>query len=955
MLGAQHGLTNSILRIMFFLLIIGIMHMAARSETITVKYAFEYPEMSAVMIGDKIYDQVSISGLTNSGQAGEPNLPVKDAHILVPFGSEVVDIQAVASRRIKIDGNFFVEPTQKAYPISIDPLTINPEESKENIYKSIYPYPSNRIERVAVQTFRGYRILVLNLYPVEYIPSRRELFYYPEITINIQTQESDNKSNLYRGLDIDSEEIKARIDNAGALLSYGNTQHKATKSYELLIITTSILQEYFLPLKDYHDTTGILTDLLTIEQIGANDPDIIRDYIKDRYLNDGIEYVLIGGDDDVISAKDLYVEAWSYVENIPADLYFGCLDGTFNYDGDSRWGEPTDGEGGGDVDLMAEVFVGRAPVGTPAEAYTFAEKTIRYLNSNHAYLSKSLLVGEELGHPGIQQYGAYLLAKLIDSSSSNGYRTIGIPSNLYSIDSLYDRDWPGHYWPASEIIARINAEQHFINHMGHSNATFNMKLTPADIGLLNNDNLALIYSQGCFAGSFDSANDCMAEQFTVKTSSGAFAALMNARYGWKEFFKHVNTTDGPNQRFQREFWDAIFNPEEDMPELGRANQDSKEDNLYRINEGAMRWVYYQMNLFGDPTVRFKRFTSLAFEFPSGLPLIGAANQQTVFEMTVTGIYGGTPVAASGQLHYSINGEEFQTTSLTELSLNNYEVILPAIGCDDAIELYFSAEEAQRGRIYYPRPDSPFVFAVIDSVVTIFSDDFESANNWTVTGGQWNRGLPTGGGGEYGRPDPTEGFNGPNVYGYNLNGDYDNSISAVHLISPSIDCSNFENVILNFRRWLNVEETPYDYATVSVSNDNLNWSTVWQNVGFIMDSAWIEVELDMTEFAANQDSVYLRWTMGPTNTAWRYSGWNIDDVEVVSVICNEETFMCGDANGDETVNILDITYMISYLYKDGSPPDPLEAADVNNSGDVNILDITYLIANLYKGGPEPNCP
>lgn len=67
------------------------------------------------------------------------------------------------------------------------------------------------------------------------------------------------------------------------------------------------------------------------------------------------------------------------------------------------------------------------------------------------------------------------------------------------------------------------------------------------------------------------------------------------------------------------------------------------------------------------------------------------------------------------------------------------------------------------------------------------------------------------------------------------------------------------------------------------------------------------------------------------------------------------YLCGDANGDGNINILDITYIIAFLYKEGSPPDPMEAADVNSSGTVNILDVTYLIAYLYKGGPDPGCP
>lgn len=67
------------------------------------------------------------------------------------------------------------------------------------------------------------------------------------------------------------------------------------------------------------------------------------------------------------------------------------------------------------------------------------------------------------------------------------------------------------------------------------------------------------------------------------------------------------------------------------------------------------------------------------------------------------------------------------------------------------------------------------------------------------------------------------------------------------------------------------------------------------------------------------------------------------------------FECGDVDASGIVNILDITYLINYLYKGGPAPDPIESADVNSSGIVNLLDITYLINYLYKGGPEPDCP
>ena len=64
--------------------------------------------------------------------------------------------------------------------------------------------------------------------------------------------------------------------------------------------------------------------------------------------------------------------------------------------------------------------------------------------------------------------------------------------------------------------------------------------------------------------------------------------------------------------------------------------------------------------------------------------------------------------------------------------------------------------------------------------------------------------------------------------------------------------------------------------------------------------------------------------------------------------------CGDVNGSGFTNMLDITYLICYLYKAGPPPYSFNAADVNNSGTFNMLDITYMINSLYKGGPPLEC-
>jgi hypothetical protein len=63
---------------------------------------------------------------------------------------------------------------------------------------------------------------------------------------------------------------------------------------------------------------------------------------------------------------------------------------------------------------------------------------------------------------------------------------------------------------------------------------------------------------------------------------------------------------------------------------------------------------------------------------------------------------------------------------------------------------------------------------------------------------------------------------------------------------------------------------------------------------------------------------------------------------------------GNCNGDVLINIFDITYMISYLYKSGNPPYPYAicSGDPNCDCLVNIFDATHLISFLYKSGPAP---
>jgi hypothetical protein len=629
---------------------------------------------------------------------------------------------------------------------------------------------------------------------------------------------------------------------------------------------------------------------------------------------------------------DLYVDSgWGPVEyHMPGDVYFACLDGTWNSDNDSQWGEPTDGPGGSDVDLIAEVYVGRASVGNAAEAARFVNKTIWYLEGQHSTAENVILVGEYLGFGGPGDWGGNYKEEFIDGSSNHGYTTVGFPTDTYNVVTLFERD--GN-WSQLDLLNHFENGIHMLNHMGHGSETGAMKLDTSDImNDVHNDDLFFVYSQTCLAGHLDGL-DCWAEYMHIKIDEGAFALIMNARYGWGEF----DSTDGPSQRYDREFWDAVFSDAEGFAEVGRANQDSKEDNIYRVNDRAMRWCHYELNLFGDPTLAFREVTGMgvspshafASEGPHGGPF-------TPDEMTYTVI------------NREENPIEFQVTKTAEwFDLSTDGGTIPGGGEADVI---VSINDLPND---YPNGHYEDVVEFVnttnhdgDTTRTVSLDvgvpvpvhvfDLNEDPGWAVSG-QWAFGQPTGqGGSSHGYPDPTSGATGANVYGVNLNGDYSTSPGGPYwLTTDAIDCAELTKVALHFQRWLNTDYQPYVYAMIEVSTDGTDWQPVWQNgSNEIIENSWSEHVLDLSDVADGEPTAYVRWGYEIGSGAWAYSGWNIDDVEIWGV---EPTPECPeDINGDGVVDTEDLLILLGNWGNSGE-------GDIDGSGVVDTADLLALLA------------
>ncbi|MCL4222150.1 MAG: trypsin-like peptidase domain-containing protein [Phycisphaerales bacterium] len=220
-------------------------------------------------------------------------------------------------------------------------------------------------------------------------------------------------------------------------------------------------------------------------------------------------------------------------------------------------------------------------------------------------------------------------------------------------------------------------------------------------------------------------------------------------------------------------------------------------------------------------------------------------------------------------------------------------------------------------------------------------DMNTNPGWT-TQGQWAWGTPTGGGGQYGNRDPSSGATGTRVYGYNLAGDYANSIPEYHLTTTAIDCSNLSRTTLKFMRYLNVEQPAYDHAYIRVSNNGTTWTQVWTNASEITDSAWTPVEYDISAVADGHSTVYIRWTMGTTDSSWQYSGWNIDDVGIWGVLPSAACIP--DFTHDGVLDFFDVQAFLQAF----SSHDPV--ADLTNDGTFDFFDVQAFLQAFSNGCP-----
>jgi hypothetical protein len=601
------------------------------------------------------FDNVELRGGAGLGQLGAPRVPRVVERVLIPAGAEPTGLELVAVDWTTIPGRYNLAPAQPEVPLAMPgrSFTLPSYAPDQAVYSADAYFPGSYVELLESATLAGYRMASVELRPVRFNPVSGELQLATRIEYRLKYDAgnrdayvpSSEQRDFYAGM------VRAMVANPKDAARFAPAVRRSVTLslpsgyYEYVVISVPPLDTCFGRLVAWKTTKGVPATTVTLSYITANysgydTPEKIRNFIKDAYENWGTRYVLLGGSADhktsgqnIVPTRDCWyltqgIGYYNDEDTIPCDLYYGGLDGTWDADNDHVYGETGDA-----ADMVSEVFVGRAPVYTVAQAQNFVNKTLTYeQNPPSGYLCKMLLPTAILWSSYEERPMQESIARMTPSGwlDAKLYERAGTLSRQRMRDSMNAGyglgNWVGH------------GDENGI-YMGGS-----AYLNSSDADALTNGNKLGVHSSiACFTGAWDEVpgGDCFSEHLMNRVGGGVVGIAMNSRYGYG-----APPNPGPSELLDTLFMSRMLNHTE--YHAGQALAFSRAYWSTYANQGMMRFCIYELNYHGDPEL------SVWTEEPTAL---SASHAGTVYignnrpySVTVTTAYDAPVESALVYLH-----------------------------------------------------------------------------------------------------------------------------------------------------------------------------------------------------------------------------------------------------------------------------------------------------------------
>lgn len=548
--------------------------LSRRDATVTLEYNVPDFKIDTIYINGGDYISVIAEGLNASLlEKGKPNLPIDAVNVKLNGSSKVQII--IDSIEYKTMITLPPLPSKGNFTRNINPSNV--KLIKGEIYNQDIWYPASNVLSSDPYLIRNVSGLSIQIAPFQYNNVKKELRIATKIIFSVIEKENSSvrtlkteSSNTFRNI------YKKRFINQ----SESNIRYSSVNDGDKMIVITP--EKYSNAISEFvkwKKQKGINTTIHIYPDETGSDTASIKNFIKSKYDNDGISYVMLVGDGDEIPSYMVEVDDrdnyGSYFDSIvPADPLYAMVSGN---------------------DLYPDLFIGRIPGDDSDEIAMILDKVINYEKNpdpNGNWYHKTVGIGSNEGTPSDADW---IQDSIHTELAAYGYTTL---DEILQGDGKTENDFSSY----------LNDGRGLVNFMGHGNFEgfgFSGPFWYSDdyIDVLTNGRmLPVVIPLACNFGQF-LGREGAAEHWIENPNGGAIAiAGSTPLMDWTPpQWAQVEMNRLITQEVHNSFGAYFYNGEMKMLDF----------SVYQGEKTVKTWVY-----FGDPSLQLftKTPTTMNFSF-----------------------------------------------------------------------------------------------------------------------------------------------------------------------------------------------------------------------------------------------------------------------------------------------------------------------------------------------------
>lgn len=634
-----------------------------------------------------------------------PMLPQIEIRYALDNNLKIEDIKAIVKDKILIASDVILDAVP--YSAITDSLSSYGNCNDNSIlaidFKGIYP--ENPIHLIEQTDWDGINVANFYISPFEYDASNKKLYFNSSIDMEFELTDDrqNNPTRQKKGFSknivdavkpfvINPEDVENIIASCESDNEFSEPSVSSKDKIDYIIITSSSLKNSFLPLKQWRQRLGLKSKIVTIDEIYAsstqNTPQLkIKEYIWNLYKNNGLVYVLLGGDDTVVPVQYCHgnvkylssaSEEKTLEGEIPADSFYASTEGDLDWDSNKNG---LIGEAEDKVSFGTTVIVGRIPVRTATDVSSVISKIIGY--EQEPYRSgRMLFAGNKMAHNPNDpvQNDAELQSKGLYNSHIKMYWD-GTP--FYFTDSYTSFPGDNDYDVSAENLQHLLADGYeYVSMLTHGDKDgwvmeSGRNYSSHDAKSLHNIGYSIITTGACNTNAFDCSENtfqdgCLSEAFIRNFNSGVTAYFGCSREALGTI-GYAYLAGSTQQSILPIF--NIINWKFNITTWGKACSQAKTYGSFIGSTGEYHWNRLGFNCIGDPamTVHYKNlnsFNSKIIEISNRGLFINTKNSMADVCVTSTFDYGESFLKLN-KADLFIDSKEIPTYGTIAVSSINY--------------------------------------------------------------------------------------------------------------------------------------------------------------------------------------------------------------------------------------------------------------------------------------------